>query len=95
MDSNNLTAAAVPRTTIVDLQQMHGNAISELDEVVHTLTGKIDPIRVRKETAVPSLAGAEKFGGEASPVAMEIITQTARVQEITRYLRMVLSEIEL
>lgn len=87
-------ATATPRTTIGDLQGMHNNAISELEEVAHTVASKIDPIRVRREMNQPTLAGAEKFGGETSPVGLEIITQTSRVQDITRYLRTVLNEIE-
>lgn len=96
MSSIDSFAAAkeATRTTIGDLQGMHGQAISELDEVVHALCSRIDPIRVRRELGVPTLAESPGGINESSPVGAEIIGQTARVQDITRYVRGVLSEIE-
>lgn len=88
-------ATAAPRTTIGDLQGMQGAAITELDEVAHVLASKISPVRVvppEKAAPLPSLAG--DYRGDVSPVAAEIIAQTERIQDVTRYLRTVLNEIE-
>jgi hypothetical protein len=94
-DSQLVRAEATPSRTIGDLQDMQNNAISELDEVVHTLGSKIDPVRVRREMKLPSISDeVAGISGDTSPVGAEIAGQTARIMDITRYVRGVLSEIE-
>jgi len=94
ISTNERAAVEAARPSIGDLQSMQSNAISELDEVIHVLCSRIDPVRVRRETKVPTMAGDTLANAETSPVGAEIISQVSRLQDITRYVRGVLSEIE-
>lgn len=92
----SMSVAKSMTPAIGDLQGQQNMAISECIEVAHALRARLEPIRTPPQ---PETSGSVPTEAPAlptqSPIAVEVISQTERINDITRILRAALSEIEL
>lgn len=93
----NMTMAKPMTPAIGDLQGQENIAISECLEAAHALRARLEPIRTPPQPETSALASAleQPRLHVQSPIAVEVIVQIERINEITRILRAALSEIEL